>query len=104
YEGLLRTYFNSSWPRFDLALLGLGAEGHTASLFPDSPALDEQQRWVMAVQAPVDPPLRLTLTLPVLNHAARIYFLVSGSEKARALRQAVTAAPNCPATMVRPQG
>ena len=104
YEGVLRTYFNSSWPHFDLVLLGLGAEGHTASLFPGSAALDEQQRWVVAVEAPAEPPLRLTLTLPVLNHAASVYFLAAGSEKARALQQASTGAPNCPAAMVRPPG
>jgi hypothetical protein len=55
--------------------LGLGEEGHTASLFPGSPALGEQTRWVVAVDAPADPPLRLTLTLPALTRAANIYIL-----------------------------
>jgi 6-phosphogluconolactonase len=106
YESVLRAHFNSSWPRFDLVLLGLGAEGHTASLFPGSPALREQQRWVMAVQTPAEPPLRLTLTLPALNHAACVYFLAAGAEKAGALSQAVAAARplnSCPASMVQPE-
>ena len=61
---------------------------------------------MVAVQAPAEPPLRLTLTLPVLNHAALIYFLVAGAEKAPALHQAATAASaerSCPAAMVRPR-
>ena len=67
YEKTLRSYFSRDWPRFDLVLLGLGEEGHTASLFPGSPALEETRRWVVAVKAPAEPPLRLTLTLPALT-------------------------------------
>lgn len=91
YEATLKTRFPSPKPRFDLVLLGLGEEGHTASLFPGSPALEEQERWVAAVRAPAQPSLRLTLTLPVLNNAACIYFLVAGENKAPAMLHAVAA-------------
>jgi len=104
YEATLRSYFSGEPPEFDLVLLGLGPEGHTASLFPGSPALAEPERWVVAVTAPADPPSRLTLTFPVLNRAANTYFLVTGSNKARALRDILTgtADPNtCPAAGVR---
>lgn len=105
YEATLRRRFPGPWPRFDLVLLGLGADGHTASLFPHSPALDEQQRWVVAVRAPADPPQRLTLTLPVLNHAAHVFFLVAGGDRTTALRRALDGATDmrtCPAAGVRP--
>jgi 6-phosphogluconolactonase len=85
YEETLRRYFDDDRARFDLLLLGLGPEGHTASLFPRSPALDETTHWVMPVTVPADPPSRLTLTLPALNAATHTYFLVTGSEKAAAL-------------------
>ncbi len=105
YEDMLRSRFASPWPRFDAVLLGLGTDGHTASLFPGSPALEEQERWVVAVRAPVEPSLRLTLTLPVLNHAAHVSFLVAGENKAPALHQVRAGAPQpriCPAAGVRP--
>jgi 6-phosphogluconolactonase len=72
-------------PCFDLVLLGLGDDGHTASLFPGSPALSETERWVTPVEHVVPPPplvTRISLTFPVLNSAAYVLFLVSGSEKA----------------------
>jgi 6-phosphogluconolactonase len=107
YEELLRTYYPLPFPCFDLVLLGLGPEGHTASLFPDSPALEEHDRWVIAVKAPANPPIRLTLSLPVLNSAAEVFFLAVGVDKAAAVEQAVTAspdkAPRVPAGMVRPE-
>jgi 6-phosphogluconolactonase len=104
YETTLRSYCAGGLPDLDLVLLGLGPEGHTASLFPGSSALIEPMRWVLAVTAPADPPLRLTLTFRVLNQAANAYFLVTGSNKARALHQILTgtADPNtCPAAGVR---
>jgi 6-phosphogluconolactonase len=104
YEKTLKTYFSKGWPRFDLVLLGLGDEGHTASLFPGSAALEETKRWVVAAKAPAEPPLRLTLTLPALTQAANVYFLVTGSNKAQALHHVLSGLPdpkNYPASGVR---
>lgn len=104
YERALRSYFGTDWPQFDLILLGLGEEGHTASLFPGSPALGERTRWVVAVTAPARPPMRLTLTLAAITRAANIDVLVAGSKKAGALHHALTGIPDpntCPAAGVR---
>jgi 6-phosphogluconolactonase len=91
----------------DWVLLGLGDDGHVASLFPGSPALGEEQRWVVAVRAsPKPPPTRLTMTPPILNSAREIHFLVQGHEKAEALGTAVSDSslpPRLPAQAVRPQ-
>ena len=89
YEDTLRAYFAGAQPMFDLALLGLGEDAHTASIFPGSPALAERERWVMAVTAPADPPLRVTLTMRALTAAAQLFVLVSGAGKAEALRRAL---------------
>ena len=94
YEDTLRGYFGTPSPHFDLILLGLGEEGHTASLFPGSPALGERTRWVVAVNASARPPLRLTLTLPALTAAANIHVLVAGSTKAGALQHVLTGIPD----------
>ncbi len=105
YEETLMSHFPGKWPRFDLILLGLGADGHTASLFPHNPALDEQARIVTAVRAEAEPPLRLTLTLPAINHAANIHFLVAGAEKAAAVQRALAERPDpraAPAAAVSP--
>ena len=108
YEAELRKFFGSAAPAFDLQLLGLGVEGHTASLFPGSPALNEKTRWVMAIEAPAKPPQRLTLTPVVLNQARSTFFLVAGEDKRgiiRALRSEPETAPSqYPAGRIRPAG
>jgi 6-phosphogluconolactonase len=86
YEAELKSFFaTTAWPRFDLILLGMGDDGHTASLFPDSDALNETAKWVAVTRHPQSGQARLTLTLPVINHAAAVLFLVTGKEKARCL-------------------
>jgi 6-phosphogluconolactonase len=73
--------------RFDLVLLGMGSNGHTASLFPGLAAVRERERWVVAEHVPEVSMWRVTLTPPVLNAAANVVFLVSGAEKAGMLRR-----------------
>jgi 6-phosphogluconolactonase len=92
-------------PRLDLVLLGMGADGHTASLFPRSPALGEQTVWVRANPVKKLGTWRMTLTLPVLNAAVQIVFLVSGAEKAETLRRVLKGplqVEQLPAQGVRP--
>jgi 6-phosphogluconolactonase len=90
YEQGIREYFGSGAPRFDLVLLGMAANGHVASLFPGQPALHERDRWVVAATVPADPPRRVTMTLPLLNQAEAVLFLVAGKAKAGAVRRALT--------------
>jgi 6-phosphogluconolactonase len=85
YEKELRGFFGTL-PRFDLVLLGLGVDAHTASLFPGTAAIHEERQWVIAQRVEKLQTDRLTLTPPVLNHAAHIMFLVAGSDKAAAVR------------------
>ena len=89
YEALLRETVGNH-PRLDLVLLGLGPDAHTASLFPGKPALQESHRFVAGVPEPGMEPLvpRVTLTFPVLNAAREVVFLVSGADKAPAVRRA----------------
>jgi 6-phosphogluconolactonase len=99
YEGLLRAFFGEA-PAFDLNMLGMGDDGHTASLFPGSISLREEQRWVIAPPDVVQGMSRLTLTLPALNAARRIIFVVSGAAKADALAR-IRSDEQLPAGMVR---
>src|ERR1700704_1924596 len=88
YDNQLREYFHlidHDWPRFDLVFLGLGDDGHTASLFPDSSALSDTTNRVTANWVEKLKTYRITLTFPVLNHAAEVVFLVSGESKAQIL-------------------
>jgi 6-phosphogluconolactonase len=99
YEGLLRAFFGER-PDFDLLLLGMGDDGHTASLFPGSIALLEEERWAIEPPDVVGGMARLTLTLPALNAARRRLFLVSGAAKADALER-VRSGGDVPAAQVR---
>jgi 6-phosphogluconolactonase len=98
---------SARFPIFDLVLLGMGPDGHTASLFPDHPLLLEDDRWVAPIDdSPKPPARRITLTFPVINHAARIGFVAAGKEK-NAILKAVLDSPHdegskLPATRVKP--
>jgi len=89
-------------PRFDLVLLGLGADGHTASLFPSDPGWRERTAWVVAVELPGLEHPRLTLTLPVFDAAREVLFLVAGTAKARRLAEVLRGADGLPAAAVSP--
>lgn len=105
YEREIAVAFRGAPPRFDLILLGLGADGHTASLFPGTSALEERQRWVRENWVEPLAAWRITMTLPLLNLARRVVFLVAGADKAPALRavlQPNPAAPRLPAARVAP--
>lgn len=105
YEKILESYFAGRTANLDLVLLGLGTDGHTASLFPNTPALEEENHWVADVFSPGQEFHRITLTAKLINQAARIVFLVQGAEKASVL-QAVLEGPNnyasLPAQLIHP--
>jgi 6-phosphogluconolactonase len=94
YERALRADAAHHGSPFDLMFLGMGEDGHTASLFPGSPALHETTRWVVATTAPAEPSTRLTLTFPAIAMAARIFVLVSGTGKAEALAHVLSTGAN----------
>lgn len=105
YEQTLEEFFCGPRPRFDLVLLGLGEDGHTASLFPGSPLLAETERLVAPARALYQdrPAERVTLTLPAINAARQVLFLVAGSEKAEAVRAVLEGpAGQLPAQQIRP--
>ena len=110
YEDELHDFFGAqALPRFDLILLGLGDDGHTASLFPGTPGVRENRRWAVAVKHD-SPPLplvdRVTFTPPIINAAANVTFLVSGGGKAERLYQVLHEPYNpdrLPAQVVRPK-
>lgn len=113
YEATLRTLFRTakgppsiaSGKNIDLALLGLGDNGHTASIFPQSAAVDEQSRWVMADHVAAVSMWRVTLTSPILNAAAELLFMVSGGSKANVLKRVLEGPRNpreLPAQLIVP--
>jgi 6-phosphogluconolactonase len=107
YEEELRDFFGAAeLPRFDLILLGIGGDGHTASLFPETSALEVHDRWVVANPVLKLDTTRITLTVPVINAARAVYFLVVGEGKAEALAQILEGDPDpreYPASLIQPQ-
>ncbi len=102
-EDLRRAFPRQDIPRFDLMVLGIGADGHTASLFPGSPEMDETERLMVPVHRPELPqPWRVSMTLPVLNAAARVLFLVADPAKGDVVRRAIAGDPALPAGRVQP--
>jgi 6-phosphogluconolactonase len=107
YETELRNFFEGQPPVFDLILLGLGDNAHTASLFPHTPVLDEKERWVKEIYVAEQSMYRVTLTAPLINHAKEVIFLVSGADKASALQDVLESAyqpHKLPAQLIRPNG
>ncbi len=108
YEEELRKHFGvgeGEFPRFDLILLGLGDNRHTASLFPGDSGIHETQRMAVAVEVDAEPRKRITLTPPLINNAERVMFLVAGQGKAAAVRdvlEGVRDPDNYPAQIVAP--
>ncbi len=96
YEAQIRAFFGAEEPRFDVVLLGMGADGHTASLFPETNALNAaDDQWVLANFVPKLEAWRLTMTAPLLNLGHSVAFIVAGADKAAAL-QAVVQGPHNP--------
>lgn len=108
YENEIRQFFLLSlkeWPRFDLVLLGMGEDGHTASLFPQTRAVQESSRLVVANYVDQLGSFRITMTAPAINHADTVVFLVSGHSKAGALREIIEGKHRpqlYPAQLIRP--
>jgi 6-phosphogluconolactonase len=100
YDAQIRNLKSERVPVFDLVLLGMGGEGHTASLFPGSPALEEKSRMAVAVTVPIDPPDRVTMTPAALALSRQIAFVVTGEEKADALAEVFTDGSELPAARV----
>jgi 6-phosphogluconolactonase len=105
YESELQTFFDEApWPRFDLVLLGMGDDGHTASLFPGTQALRERDAWVLANWVEKLNAYRITLTPPAINHAANVLFLITGAGKTKSLLQVLRGARDpqrLPAQLIR---
>ncbi|MEO5674121.1 MAG: 6-phosphogluconolactonase [Chitinophagales bacterium] len=105
YEEILKEKFSGLFPEFDLVLLGLGTDGHTASLFPYTGILNEKKKWVSAVFVDQQKEFRITLTASAINSAKQVVFLVAGKSKAEILRQVLEGKKNTqllPAQLITP--
>ena len=100
YEQTLKDFFGRQLPVFDLIVLGLGEDGHTASLFPGDAALNVTDHWTAVVQRGDHP--RITLTLPVINRAEHVFFVVLGESKRAVLQKFFAGEEKLPAVRVRP--
>jgi len=108
YERELKSFYGAerldrARPLFDVILLGLGPDGHTASLFPDTAVLEERERWVAAAVGP-KPPTRITLTYPALESSRHVAFLVAGKEKREIFSRFQRGEHTLPAARLRPIG
>jgi 6-phosphogluconolactonase len=107
YESVMRGFFGDvEWPRFDLIFLGMGDDGHTASLFPGTAALKESRAWVTPNWVEKFSTWRITLTAPAINTARNVIFLVTGASKAERLREVLNGAhdpSNLPSQMIQPR-
>ena len=109
YEDELRSFFgdDAEWPAFDLVMLGMGDDGHTASLFPGTAALEVRGAWVVANWVEKFDTFRLTLTASAINHAARVMFMVTGGGKAARLVEVVEGPRDpsrLPSQLIEPHG
>ena len=106
YEDELRGYFDGEdWPRFDLVMLGMGDDGHTASLFPETRALDVHAAWVTANWVEKFDSFRVTLTVPAINHARHVMFVITGASKAERLAEVLYGAhepQRLPSQLIQP--
>jgi 6-phosphogluconolactonase len=105
YQLDVQQFFQGAPPRFDLVYLGLGDNGHTASLFPNTPVLQERQRWVAEVYVAEQSMYRVTMTALLLNQAALVAFIVSGAGKAGVLPEVIEGPPDTqrlPAQLIQP--
>jgi 6-phosphogluconolactonase len=108
YEATLKEFYGTDTldpkqPLFDVTLLGIGEDGHTASLFPGQPALRERRRWTAAVVGARSEP-RITLTYPALDSSSHVAFLATGEGKREAVARAMAGDGETPAAQVRPVG
>ena len=102
YERIVVETTGQSLPQLDLILLGLGSDGHTASIFPGSDVLNETERLVAAPWVEKLQTYRITMTLPLLNNGASVVFLVSGSEKAKIVKEIFEGPEQYPAQAIKP--